>query len=979
MNKIINEYIKEGNYNNANANYSISGLKTEIAHKILKEDLLSKSPAAEYHKAGDLYLHDLSGGEYSSYCAGHDLQLLLLNGIKNPSGGSSEPAKHLDVAVDHIVNYIYISQNEFEGAQAFSFHPNTSIIIKRNGIIETYALEQLFEIYKHNKINTDNQEIIFPPFMQSYSLDDIRVKNSKLSRMDKKFIFQNDDLEVLNGNTFVKIKAISRHKNIYESDELISLQTESGRVIIVTKSHPIILKNNIIKSAKDIKIDDELISINNNIKLNGNISLDKNFAWLLGMMIAEGSLKGYQVNIAQKNTSEIIKKVKSLGIHFTENFYKYNGKLIPSGIAISSTSLGRLILSFFGLRKYAKNKNLPLIIFNCDYDTIGAIISGYIDGDGDITHYNNKSSLIRINSTAYTLLLQIQSILDIIGITSTLSIRLPNKNNNKCRDSVIIQKNDVYTLRFRIEEKYKNFFKMCNKINNSKFKYKIKETPLKSERIVKINKCLNQSEYVYDISTESKTFTINNILVHNSNFDTYLAPFIKKDNLDYNNVKQSLQRMVFNLSYPLRAAFQTPFSNLSLDLKPPNHIKNEAAVIGGEAQEFTYGKCQKEMDMINLALLDVMIEGDRDGNPHTFPILTYSITEDFDWDSEVSNRIFELTAKFGTPYFSNYLGSGLDPKDSRSMCCRLRLDISEVMEQQKAGGLWNTGISTGSTAVVTINMSRIGYLCTGNEKCYFKRLNNLLEVAKQHLEYKREKINKGFELGLMPFTREYLKDFSSHFSTIGIVGMNESCLNMFGKPIYKCQDFVEKVLKHIKQKTKEFAKETGHLYNLEQTPAESASYSLAKIDKEKYPDIITQGEGSGIFYTNSSHNYVGDELSLGRSLKCQERFNQYYTGGTLFHIWAGESSPSPEGVKDLIRNICLNTSLPYIAFTKAYSICPNCGISGDLSGICPKCNGITNVYDRVTGYYRPVTKFNKGKQAEFIRRKRFNLKDTFKK
>jgi len=925
MNKIINEYIKEGNYNNANANYSISGLKAEIAHKILKKDLLFKSPAGKYHKSGDLYLHDLSGGEYSSYCAGHDLQLLLLNGIKNPSGGSSEPAKHLDVVVDHIVNYIYISQNEFEGAQAFS------------------------------------------------------------------------------------------------------------------------------------------------------------------------------------------------------------------------------------------------------------------------------------------------------------------------------------------------------------------------------------------------------------NFDTYLAPFIKNDNLDYNNVKQSLQRMVFNLSYPLRAAFQTPFSNLSLDLKPPEHIKNEPAIIGGEAQEFTYNECQKEMDMINLALLDVMIEGDRDGNPHTFPILTYSITKDFDWNSEVSNRIFELTAKFGTPYFSNYLGSELDPKDSRSMCCRLRLDISEVMEQQKAGGLWNTGISTGSTAVVSINMSRIGYLCTGNEECYFKRLNNLLEVAKQHLEYKREKINKGFELGLMPFTREYLKDFSSHFSTIGILGMNESCLNMFGKPIYECQDFVEKVLKHIKQKTKEFAKETGHLYNFEQTPCfssstkfiiknkrrnlitisnivdlkkhnlneteiltpngfkkiirfiekpynnhlihiilingssmnvtpdhpcvikdknkyiikkcqdlkigdemafnknilnisnignynlgracglwlaeghhsttngtsftfhkneieyinfikeyaenefgcnttirkhgengirievfgngfkntllqfvagehswkkhikskvfnmsnefryglidgiwegdgdkknntltttslqlakdcckvmntlnikytfrkkdspsvkkslkdgnhhqpymitkiteenhsntytryykesdinndrfyylpiksitipttktkyvydvevddnehlltlangiishncESASYSIAKIDKEKYPDIITQGEGSGIFYTNSSHNYVGDELSLGKSLRCQERFNQYYTGGTLFHIWAGESSPSPEGVKDLIRNICLNTSLPYIAFTKAYSICPNCGISDDLSGICPKCNGITNVYDRVTGYYRPVTKFNKGKQAEFIRRKRFNLKDTFKK
>ena len=461
-----------------------------------------------------------------------------------------------------------------------------------------------------------------------------------------------------------------------------------------------------------------------------------------------------------------------------------------------------------------------------------------------------------------------------------------------------------------------------------------------------------------------------------SNFDTLLAPFVHYDNLTQNEVKQSLQRMVYNLSYPLRAAFQSPFSNLSFDLTCPRHMAKEPAVVGGEPMDKTYGEFQKEMDIINLAFIDVMLEGDRDGRPHTFPIPTYSITRNFDWDCEVTNKLFELTAKFGLPYFMNYIGTGLNPESQRAMCCRLQMDLNEIIDMSK-GGWWNTGVSTGSLGVVSINMSQLGYLAGRGEtpdfKLFYDRLDELIYAAKQHLMYKRKLVKYGFKIGLMPFTKEYLKDFSHFFSTIGDVGMNECCLNMFGKPIFECTVFVENVLSIISGKCREFTTETGYPWNFEETPAEGACYSLALKDKELYPDIITQGEGSGVYYTNSSHIAVGDGLGIGDELRIEERFKQHYTGGTLQHIRCSDANPDPGSVKDLIKNICMNTTIPYLAFSKSYSICPHCGISDDLTGICPKCNGISDVYARVTGFYQPVRKYNKGKAQEFLDRKRWTM------
>lgn len=477
-----------------------------------------------------------------------------------------------------------------------------------------------------------------------------------------------------------------------------------------------------------------------------------------------------------------------------------------------------------------------------------------------------------------------------------------------------------------------------------------------------------------------------------SNFDTLLAPFVYYDNLEFKEVKQSIQRAVFNLSYPLRAAFQCPFTNWSFDLKCPDHMKNEPVIIGGMPQDRTYSEFQREMDMINLAFLEVMMEGDKDGNPHTFPIPTISITNDFEWDCEVTNKLFELTAKFGTPYFMNYCGSGLDPSSVRSMCCRLSIDLNDVVEASK-GGLWNAGVGTGSLSVVTINMPQLGYLARKDVKdhgavseflyqdmikAFYTRLDILLDAARDHSEWKRKKINEGFEMGLMPFTKSYMSNFDSFFSTIGLVGMNELCLNMFGRPIYECVEFVDDVLEYMHKYVRKLTTEYGHPYNLEESPAEGCSHSLALKDKANYPDIITQGGGDGIFYTNSSHIYVGDEVGLGESLRVQEQFKRHYSGGTLAHIFCGESAPNPDGTKDLIQNICMNTTIPYMALTRAYAVCKNCGVINDLSGTCPTCKSETTVWDRVTGFYRPVTSWGKGKQTEFKERNRFDLTKTLK-
>jgi len=469
-----------------------------------------------------------------------------------------------------------------------------------------------------------------------------------------------------------------------------------------------------------------------------------------------------------------------------------------------------------------------------------------------------------------------------------------------------------------------------------------------------------------------------------SNFDTYLAPFIRYDGLSEKEVKQALQEFFFNINIPTRVGFQTPFTNVTLDLTVPSFMKDEPVIIGGKPTNDTYEEMQDEIDLFNIAFMEVMAEGDAKGRVFTFPIPTYNITKDFRWDSPVSEEIFEVTAKYGTPYFSNFINSDMKPEDVRSMCCRLRIDNREL--RRRGGGFFGANPLTGSIGVVTINLPRIGYLSKDEDE-FFERLEDLMILAKDSLEIKRKVIERFTEKGLYPYSRYYLrfvkeaygKYWKNHFSTVGIIGMNEALLNLFGVSIATPEgtDFAVKVLKFMRRKLIEFQQETGNIYNLEATPAEGTSYRLARIDKRKYPDIIVANEkylskGVEPFYTNSTQLPVDCDMDLFEALEHQDKLQPLYTGGTVFHIFLGERLYSWEAAANLVRKVAYNFHLPYFSVTPTFSICPSHGyISGEHKA-CPYCGAKCEVYSRIVGYFRPVDQWNDGKQAEFSIRRTFD-------
>ncbi|WP_304263666.1 ribonucleoside triphosphate reductase [Kallipyga massiliensis] len=458
-----------------------------------------------------------------------------------------------------------------------------------------------------------------------------------------------------------------------------------------------------------------------------------------------------------------------------------------------------------------------------------------------------------------------------------------------------------------------------------------------------------------------------------SSFDTYLAPFVRVDNLSYDEVKQSIQSFVYGVNTPSRWGTQAPFSNITLDWTVPKDLENDPAIVGGECMDFTYGELQKEMDMVNKAFIEIMIEGDAEGRGFQYPIPTYSITRDFDWsDSENNRLLFEMTAKYGTPYFSNYVNSDMDPSDVRSMCCRLRLDLREL--RKKSGGFFGAGESTGSIGVVTINLPRIAYLAK-DEKDFYRRLEDLMDIAARSLKMKRDFVTGLLEAGLYPYTKRYLGTFSNHFSTIGLIGMNEVGLNAswIRKDLLdpQTQAFAGEVLDFMRNHLVHYQEEYGDLYNLEATPAESTTYRFAKHDKEAFPDIITANEGGTPYYTNSSHLPVGATDDLFEALEIQDSLQTKYTSGTVFHAFIGEKLPDWKAAALLVKKISDNFRLPYYTISPTYSICPNHGyISGEHFD-CPECGEKTEVYSRITGYYRPVQNWNDGKVQEYKDRKEY--------
>ena len=456
-----------------------------------------------------------------------------------------------------------------------------------------------------------------------------------------------------------------------------------------------------------------------------------------------------------------------------------------------------------------------------------------------------------------------------------------------------------------------------------------------------------------------------------SNFDTLLAPFISYDNLDYKQVKQALQEFIFNMNVPTRVGFQTPFTNITMDLNVPSYYAEQPVIIGGELQERTYKEFQKEMDMLNKAFFEVMMEGDNAGRVFTFPIPTYNITKDFDWDNENINGLWEMAAKYGIPYFSNFINSDMSPEDARSMCCRLRIDNREL--EYRGGGLFGSNPLTGSVGVVTINLPKIAEISKTKGE-FLERLAQKMELAKESLEIKRKLLEDLTDKDLYPYTKFYLRDikarfcvyWKNHFSTIGLIGMNEACLNLLGSDIgsFRGKQFALEVMDYMRAKIVEFQKQTGNNYNLEATPGEGTSYRLAKLDKEKYP-----------YYTNSTQlpvNYTDDIFEV---LDHQDDLQTKYTGGTVVHIYAGERIQSAETMKNLVKKVCNNYHLPYFTFSPTFSTCPNHGYISGEHFTCPECGESCEVYSRVVGYIRPVQQWNKGKKQEFADRKEFKIEE----
>ena len=455
-----------------------------------------------------------------------------------------------------------------------------------------------------------------------------------------------------------------------------------------------------------------------------------------------------------------------------------------------------------------------------------------------------------------------------------------------------------------------------------------------------------------------------------SSFDTYLAPFVKADNLSFDQVKKCIESFVYGVNTPSRWGTQAPFSNITLDWTVPNDLAELPAIVGGKEMDFKYKDCKKEMDMVNRAFIETMIEGDANGRGFQYPIPTYSITRDFDWSETENNKLlFEMTAKYGTPYFSNYINSDMEPSDVRSMCCRLRLDLREL--RKKSGGFFGSGESTGSIGVVTINMPRIAYLAE-NEQDFYKHLDHLLDVSARSLKIKRDIITKLMGEGLYPYTKRYLGTFSNHFSTIGLVGMNEAGLN--AKWLRKdmthkeTREFTKQVLNHMRERLSDYQEKYGDLYNLEATPAESTSYRLAKHDRKFYPDIITASDktkGNTPYYTNSSHLPVGYTDDIFEALDMQDELHTLYTSGTVFHAYLGEKLPSWKSAANLVKTIADNYRLPYYSISPTYSVCKNHGYIAGEHFTCPECGEKTEVYSRITGYYRPVQNWNDGKSQEY--------------
>ncbi|MBD3203116.1 ribonucleoside triphosphate reductase [Candidatus Woesearchaeota archaeon] len=1024
VNNTISEYIEKGHWDvneNSNEQYSFSGLLLYTSGKVIKNFALNyiySDDIADAHEKGYMHIHDLSHAVvgYSFYRNESIIvrnkinkQILNLSMEQLYELTKSEVYKENGFEIKYTTEYEVLDENGWTDLKRVLRHKTNKSLLSFN----TISGHNLIVTEDHPFITLSQDEKVV--FCEHCLSKDV-VKN----RTNK------------NKRDYYKCKICN---NTFKGPEKQPIDLSRRKEIL---AGDINLKNYAITPEYNLSVGFSEKNIN---------SLD---GWFIGMFIAEGYMKGNRISLElNKNTTECKKLIKYLqmyqiehSVYTREHTIDGNQVLILEKesekitIDINLNNLSSSLQEYIStIRDYSENKNMPTGFLNLSSSIVGSIVSGVIDGDGTVRNDDSWVSRVNIRLTSKTLLSQLQFWLKTQGIKSSLS-SIDSYGERIYNGNKIISKKQLYSMTVYIPENRAELFKECTKIDqNFKYSNKIyKQKEYSSFR--KIEYVENDSEYVYDITTESNTFLCNGILVHNcagwslknllkrgfggvrnkvdakpakhmdvvvhqmvnyigclqmewagaqafSSVDTFLAPFVKTDNLTYREVKQNMQKLIFSLNIPSRWGSQYPFSNLTFDWVAPVDLKEEKAIVGGEKQDFTYGNCQKEMDMINKAFLEVMLEGDANGRIFTFPIPTYNLTKEFNWESENAKELFKLTAKYGSPYFQNYIGSKLDPRSIRAMCCRLNLDMNELIK--RPGGTFSMGDSTGSLGVVTINMNRIAYEAKSKQD-FFNKLKKYMTLAKESLELKRKIVQRNMDNGLMPYTKVYLGTLRNHFSTIGLCGMNEACLNFLGKDIVseKGKQFAIDTLNHMRGVLREFQVETGNLYNLEATPAESTAYRFGRLDKMLYPDIITAGEDVP-YLSNSSQMPVNHTDDAIEALEHQNDIQPLYTGGTMFHTFLGQKVSSPKACMNMVKKIAENTRLPYFSITPTFSICPDHGyVQGEYFS-CPeaissgnKCGQRCEVYSRIVGYYRPVAQWNNGKKEEFKDRLEYSEERTMK-
>ena len=1001
---------------NANMAFSLQGLNHYAVSYVVKKYWLNKiypQEIREANESGDFHLHNLDTlGPYTFF--GREVVVAKLNGNINL------------ISLKDL--YEEIKQSEVllnEKDKAFAKYPPNLFILDKDGWTQATRMvrkkkEREMRFIKSEQgqsvIVTDNH-----PFIVKEKMDDKEKEIEACDVREKSHLTLSRHIPSL-----ISKENLFSRKYLYLGEELI----EKGHQEFFLEGFE---WNEFIKNwGGSLRAPGTLSTSNSANSLNNKLELTEDLGYLVGFFIAEGNYESWRLAITTSE-KKIIEKIQricaSLGIR--SYIHRKEGK--TKRISLNCSTLKLVFEKVFKIKPFSQNKNLPLDILTYNLDFARGIIAGIIDGDGSIG--TNKTQIV-VRVASRTMIEQLSILLQFFGIiprTGATIKDIGKRNIFKGRE--IIQNYPLYRLSF---SKRKD-------INFPSIKYQKAIAAKKHWRSEEYgwNKVLNSEitkiadDFIYDITTNSNTFLCNSLLVHNcagwdlydlllkgfggvpgkvdslpakhlktalgqavnfvftiqgevagavafSNFDTLLAPFIRYDNLNYQQVKQALQEFLFNMSVSTRVGFQNPFSNITLDLKPSPSFAKQPVIIGGKPQKETYEEFEEEMRVFNKALYEVYLEGDAKKRVFTFPIPTINITKDFSWDDPVYDLIFEASARYGINYFANYINSDMKPEDVKSMCCRLRLDLTELYNRG-GGGLFGSGSNTGSIGVVTINLPRIGHL-SKTKKDFFERLGGMMDLAKESLEIKRKTIENFIEKGLYPYSRFYLSGtkkarggyYANHFATIGLVGMNESLLNFLGENIAskRGRKFALEVLDFMRKKMVKYQEETGNIYNLEATPAESTAYRLALKDKAKYPNIITAGTKKVPYYTNSSHlpvNYTDDPFE---ALKLQDELQCLYNGGTVLHLFLGERINDIQTVKSFVKKIFENFRLPYITLTPTFSICPTHGYLEGEHFFCPQCaiKQPCEVYSRVVGYLRPVNQFNIGKQQEFKERKTFKIR-----